>query len=123
MAKVWAITVKGEETGVDGIRMYRWATEDQFQSIMEMLQDDSKKNAWVMLGDRPIQISRIVDFKPMDLDYAKSLPSFSKVVLDRIEEEKKLGIGDWEEPKQINAEGLARLEEMKQKFRLDKGVE
>ena len=123
MAKIWAITVKGEETGVDGVKMYRWATEEQFQSIMAMLQDETKKNAWVMLGDRPIQVNRIADFKPMELSYAETLPSFSRYVLDRIEDEKKLGIGNWEEPKQINAEGLAKLEEMKRQFRLDKGIE
>lgn len=121
MAKVWAIVVKGEEQGVDGVNMYRWATDEQLKSIMEMLQDPTRQNAWITLGGRPLQISRIKDFKPMELGYAKTLPSFSTTLLQRIEEEKQLGIGDWDKELLENPEGKKRLEELKSQFRLGGG--
>lgn len=120
MSKIWAITVKGEEAGVDGINNYRWATEKQFRTIMSMLQDETKQNAWVTLCGRPLQIGKIKDFKPMQLSYAKSLPSFDKKLLDEIEEEKLLEAP--QEKQSINEDGVKRLEALKNKFSLDKRV-
>lgn len=121
MGKIWGITLKGLETDENGVKSYLWATNEQFKEIMEMLHDETKKDAWFMLGDKPFQIKRIVDFKQMNLDYAKELPSFRKYVLETIEEEKRLGVGEWAEEKQINAEGLKKLDELKSRFRLNKG--
>lgn len=109
MDRVWAITIKGEEKGVDGVNKYLWATEKQYRAIMDLLQDESKQSAWVTLNDRPIQVGRIKDIKPMKLSYAKELPSFSSKVLKEIEAEKRLGGGDAK-----RAEGLKRLGEMKE---------
>lgn len=122
MSKVWAITVEGMETMECGVKNYLWATETQFQDIMEMLQDETKRNNWITIGDKPIQLKRIKDFKRVELDYAKDLPSFKNYLIERIEKEKQLGIGEWH--KEIeNKEGIKRINDLKAKYQLNKGVE
>lgn len=108
MNRVWAIVIKGEELGVDGINRYYWATEKQYRAIMDLLQDESKRNSWVTLNDRPIQVGRIKDIKPMNLSYAKELPSFDRRILQEIKVEQQLGEGETSK-----AENLKRLEGMK----------
>lgn len=122
--KIWGILVKGYSEGYDGLKMYLWATEEQYQDIMAMLQDETKRDAWVTLGDTPFQIKKIEGFKKMSLKYARTLPSFQKYILERIDEEKRLGIGNWGNPAlKENPEGMKRLEDLKAKLKLGKGSE
>lgn len=86
--KIVAIKLKGEALDEFGCQKYIWATKEQAKKIMDSQYTDDH-GFMFQIGDVFIRANDIAMMKIMDLESAKSLPSFKPYILEAIEREKR----------------------------------
>lgn len=116
MSKVVGILLKNNEVTSYGVKNWLYVTKEQFDRIMESQLDPEMRNFRWAVNDRTFTLSDIKETKVMDVEYAKTLPTWGKYIEKRVKEQELL------EAQNQNSEGLKKLEEMKSKFKLGGGL-
>lgn len=119
MSKVVGILLKNNEIREDGVKNWLYVTKEQFDRIMESQLDPEMRNFRWSVGDMTFTINDIKITKAMDISYAKQLPTWGRYIEERVQEQELLNAKNSE----INSEGLKKLEDLKSKFNLEKGLE
>lgn len=109
---IYAVAIRGLGPDANGINQYEWATAKQNAEITDAI---INKRTHVIINGAVTRVIDIAKTKPMKLSYARTLPSFKPYVLKALEAEKQ------EATKLANPEGKARLDALKNKYRIGQG--
>lgn len=116
VSKVVGILLKNNEVTSYGVKNWLYVTKEQFDKIMESQLNPEMRNFRWAVNDRTFTLSDIKETKVMDVEYAKTLPTWGKYIENRVKEQELL------EAQNQNPEGLKKIEEMKSKFKLGGGL-
>ena len=114
MSRVVGILLKNNEMTNWGVKNWLYVTEEQFGKIMESQLDPEMRNFRWAVGDRTFTLSDIKETKVMEVEYAKTLPTWGKYIENRVKEQELLNAQNSE----VNPDGLKRLESLKSKFQI-----
>lgn len=118
--KVVGILLKNNETDSTGIKNWLYVTKPQFEKIMDSQWDPELRGIRWAVKDRTFTVADIKETKEMDVDYAKTLPTWGKYIEQKVNEQILLEASQQGE---VNEQGIRKLEDMKAKFQLNKGLE